>query len=134
MSPTSPWMALLLVLLALAVYGAVVVAAATAVGGRFGRQGLFVFWLASTTTLTGLAGWWFLREFPVQRQAWSVFLTPFLFLGMTIGAVAWYLARTLDETRRGWRFATALLVFLGALIPAAIVSQIPDLIYFNTPR
>ena len=125
----SPGAAVLLLLLLLVAFGAGVVAAAQTVAARFGRRGLLIYWLASSVSLAAVAGAWFASEFPRTGELWGVFLTPFLFLATTIGAVAWYLASA--RAGRGRQFAIGLLVFVAAAVPGVIVAQIPDLIYFN---
>ena len=130
MNFATPALAILFLLLELVAFGAVVVAGAQAVARRFGERGLFVYWLASSGTLALLLAWWFVTEMPRVGRLWGVFLTPFLFLAITIGAVAIYLSRS--RARRGGQFLIALAVFVAAVVPAAIVAQIPDLIYYNT--
>lgn len=133
MDIASPWFAVLWLLLMHAAFGAVVVATAQAAARRFGRRGLFTWWLAGTVSLSALATWWFLRELHTASPVWGVFLTPFLFLAVELGVVARYLARR-DDAPRGRRFAMALLLYVVAAIPAGILAQIPDLIYMNTGR
>ena len=126
----SPPAAILIVLIFVTAFGAAMVAAAQAVMRRFGRRGLFAWWLATTTVLAGVMGGWFILDFPRRGPLWGAFLSPFLFQAIALGTIAAYVARSRASRRR--QLVIGLLLYLAALVPAFIVAQIPEILYFNS--
>lgn len=126
----SPAAAILIVLLAAVAFGAAMVVGAQALMRRFGRRGVFAGWLAATTALTGVMGGWFILEMWRVGPLWGAFLSPFLFQAITLGVIAAYVARS--RAGRGRQLVIALLLYLAALVPALVVAQVPDLLYYNS--